>query len=251
MNLNRQVLGHTLRAMKSGFGQFCPVAVACEVFAQRWTPIILRELFAGAEHFNDIHRGVPLISRALLVERLRNLEAHGVITCQSLPNSRGHCYRLTEAGREFQSVIDGLGAWGQRWAVRVERDNLDPGFLMWNMRRRIALDRVATDGTVVVRFKFSGVPVGNRGPRLFWLLLERTQADLCVKDPGFEIDLYVEADVAAMASVWLGDITFADAVHSKRVLLTGSSALTQAFPSWLMLSRFAPVPRPERQAVTG
>ena len=232
--------------MKSGFGQICPVAVACEVFAQRWTPIILRELFAGAQHFNEIHRGIPVISRALLTQRLRSLEAHGVIVRESLPGRQGHGYRLTEAGREFGSVIEGLGTWGQRWTVRIEPDNLDPGFLMWNMRRRIALDRLPPR-RIVVSFKYGGVPARCRSPRLFWLVLERTQAELCIKDPGFEVDLCVEADLAAMAKVWLGDITFEHALRSGKVQLTGSRALAQAFPSWLMLSRFAAVARPEQQ----
>ena len=100
--------------MKSGFGQFCPVAVACEVFAERWTPIILREMFAGSRYFNEIRRGVPLISSALLVQRLRSLEANGVIVRESAPGGHGSSYRLTEAGREFHSVIEGLGTWGQR-----------------------------------------------------------------------------------------------------------------------------------------
>jgi DNA-binding HxlR family transcriptional regulator len=233
--------------MGSGFGQICPVAVACEVFAERWTPIILREMFAGAQHFNEIRRGVPLISSALLTQRLRSLEANGVIASEPVPGGRGHRYRLTEAGREFHSVIEGLGAWGQRWTVRIEPDNLDAGFLMWNVRRRIALDRVPPQRTVV-RFKYGGVPVRCRGPRIFWLLLDRTRADLCIEDPGFEVDLHVEVDLATMAKIWLGDTTFAEAQRAGKVRLTGSRKLAQAFPSWLMLSHFADVPRP--QAVT-
>src|SRR5260221_14754238 len=105
--------------MKSGFGQICPIGVACEVFAERWTPIILRELFSGSQHFNEIRRGVPLMSSALLAQRLRTLEANGVIVRERVAGGRGHRYCLTEAGREFRSVIDGLGTWGQRWTVRV------------------------------------------------------------------------------------------------------------------------------------
>lgn len=233
--------------MKSGFGQFCPVAVACEVFAERWTPIILRELFAGSQQFNEIHRGIPQISRPLLARRLRELEAAGVITMESLASGRGHRYCLTEAGEEFRPVIEGLGAWGQRWTVRVDRKNLDPGLLAWNMRRRIALD-LLPPRRVVVRFKFSGVAPTHRGPRIFWLLLERTQVDLCIEDPGFEVDLYVEADLAAMAKVWLGDLPFESVLRSKEVRLVGSGDLVKMFPSWLMLSHFAGVPRPESQA---
>jgi hypothetical protein len=181
-------------------------------------------------------------------DRLRSLQAHGVIVRESVPGGRRHCYHLTEAGREFHSVIEGLGSWGQRWTVRVDRDNLDPGFLMWNVRRRIALERLPPR-RIVVRFKYAGVPVRYRGPRVFWLLLERTQADLCIEDPGFEVDLYVDADLTAVAKVWLGDITFDSALRSGKVHLIGSRELVEAFPSWLMLSHFAAVPRPEGQAL--
>jgi DNA-binding HxlR family transcriptional regulator len=232
--------------MKSGFGQFCPVAVACEIFAERWTPIILRELFAGSQHFNEIHRGIPLISRALLSRRLRELEAAGVITKEPLTGQRGYRYRLTEAGQEFRPVIEGLGNWGQRWTVRVQRENLDAGFLMWNVRRRVARELLPERRTIVC-FKFSGVPSSYRGPRQFWLLLERERVELCIEDPGFEIDLQVEADLASMASVWLGDTSFDSAVQSGGIRLSGPRALTRAFPSWLMLSHFARVPRPERR----
>ena len=232
--------------MKSGFGQFCPVAVASEIFAERWTPIILRELFAGSEHFNEIHRGIPLISRALLSRRLRELEAAGVISKEPLPGQRGHRYCLTEAGREFRPVLEGLGTWGQRWTVRVQRENLDAGLLMWNIRRRIARE-LLPERRVIVCFRFSGVPSSYRRPRHFWLLLDRERIELCVEDPGFEIDLQVDADLAAMAGVWLGDMPFDTAVHSGAIRLSGPRALARAFPSWLMLSPFARVPRPERR----
>jgi DNA-binding HxlR family transcriptional regulator len=231
--------------MKTGYGQFCPVAVACEVFAERWTPLILREMLAGATHFNEIHRGMPQISRALLARRLRELESAGVIEREVLPDGRTHRYCLTEAGREFAPAIEVLGAWGQRWTVRVDRCNLDPGFLMWNIRRRIARE-LLPPRRVVVRFEFSGVPARHRAYRVTWLLLERTQVDLCVTDPGFEVDLYVQADLAAMTSVWLGDVPFESVLRSNDVRLMGSRDLAKAFPSWLMLSRFAGVPRSTR-----
>jgi DNA-binding HxlR family transcriptional regulator len=228
--------------MRSGFGQFCPVAIACEVVAERWTPIILRELLAGADQFNALHRGIPRISRPLLAKRLRELEKAGVISAQPLPGARGHRYRLTDAGQELRSVVDALGAWGQRWTARVRRDTLDPRFLMWNMRRRIALDRLPAR-RVVVRFQFTAVPEAQRAHRLFWLVLQPAQADLCIDDPGHEVDLYVEAELAAMAAVWLGDITLAQALRERRVRLSGARELVRAFPTWLMLSRFAAVPR--------
>src|SRR5258708_38716889 len=123
--------------MKRGYGQFCPVAVACEVFAERWTPVILRSLFMGADRFNELHRGVPLISRPLLAKRLRNLEKAGVITMAPVSTGRGYCYRLTQAGEEFRTIIEGFGKWGQRWAGGGQGDNLGAGLRLWAMSRPI------------------------------------------------------------------------------------------------------------------
>lgn len=229
--------------MRSGFGQFCPVAMACEIFAERWTPIVLRELLAGSTRFNEIHRCIPLMSRALLARRLRELESAGVVASVPSPTGRGREYRLTESGAEFRAAIEALGTWGQRWSVRVQPRNLDAGLLMWNLRRRIAMDRLPA-GRTVVQFGFRAVPASHRGARSFWLILERTGVDLCLSDPGVDVDLLVRADLDAMAEVWLGETTFAAALRSKRIELSGAAALVRAFPSWLLLSPFAGVPRP-------
>jgi len=227
--------------MKGGFGQFCPVAMASEVFAERWTPLIVRELLAGSHRFNEIHRHIPRISRALLARRLRQLEMAGIVT--SAPGDKGQRgeYQLTEAGREFRAAVDALGAWGQRWTIRVQPQNLDAGVLMSNVRRRIAFDRLP-ERRVVVHFKFT-VPATHRGPRQFWLVLERAAVDLCLSDPGIDIDIDVDADLAAMAEVWLGDLAFSEAVRAEKIELSGKPALTRQFTSWLLLSQFAAVPR--------
>jgi DNA-binding HxlR family transcriptional regulator len=226
-----------------GYGQFCPVAVASEVFAQRWTPLIIRELCSGRSHFNEIHRGIPLISRTLLAERLRWLEDAGVIASSAVQPGRVREYRLTEAGAEFKSVIDALGNWGQRWSVRVDPQNLDADFLMWHLHHRLAVDRLP-ESRVVVLFTFSGVPRKRRAPYSYWLMLERPEVELCLTDPGHEVDLYVEADLRAFTLVWLGDESLATAVRERAIKLSGSRKLIQAFPQWLLLSRFAGVPRP-------
>jgi DNA-binding HxlR family transcriptional regulator len=234
--------------MRDGFGQFCPIATACEIFSKRWTPIILRELFAGSHRFNEIHRCIPLISRALLARRLRELEAAGVIESKPGLSGRGgpgREYHLTSSGAEFRAALDALGTWGQRWAIRVQPENLDAGLLMWNIRRRIDKDRLPQN-RVVVCFAYSGLPATYRGARRFWLILERPAVDVCLTDPGFEVDLYVDADIAAMVEVWLGDETFADVLRAKQVRLSGDAKLAKQFPSWLLLSPFAAVPRLHR-----
>ncbi len=226
--------------MKNVYGQFCPVAVACETFAERWTPLILRELVLGSRRFNDIHRGMPRMSRTLLSQRLRELVDADVVT------SRDGEYRLTPSGEELGEVVVRLGEWGQRWASPVRRDRLDPRVLMWDMRRRIAVDRLPPK-RLVTRFDFKGVPAACRRSSTFWLLLERPEADLCISDPGFEVDLFVDADLAAFARVWLGEVPIREAMRNGTIRLSGAAEAVRGLPSWLLLSTLAAVPRPSAE----
>src|SRR4029077_1197829 len=166
-------------AMK-GYGQFCPVAVASEIFAERWTPLILRELFSGSRRFGEIRSGMPLISRTLLAQRLRELEGAGVVESAPLAAGRGRDYRLTRAGEEFREVVERLGAWGQKHVGhQFAPDNLDPSLLMWAMHRRIDTSRLLKP-RVVVRFEFRGVPARCMQVRTAWLVLEKTGNDVCM-----------------------------------------------------------------------
>src|SRR5687768_15061279 len=157
-----------------GYGQFCPVAKAAEIFAERWTPLVLRELACGSRRFSELHRGVPLMSRTLLTQRLRHLEHAGIIRSAAKPKGRGQEYFLTAAGEELRPLIDGLGEWGQRWArSQIDADDLDPGLLMWDMHRRLNVERLPAH-RVVVLFDFRGVPKAWRTLRTFWLILQRS-----------------------------------------------------------------------------
>jgi DNA-binding HxlR family transcriptional regulator len=229
-----------------GYGQFCPVAVAAEIFAERWTPLILRELFGGSRRFGEIRSGMPLISRTLLSQRLRELEDAGVIVSTPLAGGRGREYRPTPAGEEFREVIERLGAWGQHHAAQqFAPNNLDPALLMWAMHRRIDLSRLPKP-RVVVRFEFRGVPPRCMQIRTTWLVLEKSGTDVCLRDPGFEVDLVIHADVGALARVWAGHRDWADAVRAGAIKLEGPRPLVQEFPRWLLLSHFAEVLKPAR-----
>jgi DNA-binding HxlR family transcriptional regulator len=227
-----------------GYGQFCPVAKAAEIVAERWTPLVLRELVCGSHCFSHLHRGLPLMSRSLLAQRLVQLEDAGIIRGVAKTKGRGRDYFLTTAGEELRPLIDTLGEWGQRWARReLSKGDLDPGLLMWDIRRRVNTDRLP-DRRVVVQFDFRAVPKTARSPATFWLILEPRDVDVCLKDPGFEIDLFVDADLAALTKAWLGDLRLADAIRSGLVRVEGATALVRAFPGWLALSGFAAVERP-------
>ena len=232
----------------SAYGQFCPVAKAAEIVAERWTPLVLRELLCGSRRFVDLHRGMPLMSRALLVQRLQQLEDAGIVRSTPKPRGRGREYALTPAGEELRPVIEQLGEWGQRWArSQLRREDLDPGLLMWDIHRRLNVERLP-ERRVVVRFDFRGMPRASRCPTTWWLVLQRPEVDLCLKDPGFEEDLVVDADAAALTRVWMGDVRLADAMRQDLIRLDGLPVFRRAFPTWLALSSFAPVPRPRPAA---
>ncbi|HWI37942.1 MAG TPA: hypothetical protein VNU64_15905, partial [Burkholderiales bacterium] len=162
---------------------------------------------------------------------------HGVLT------SLGGEYRLTPAGEELGEVVAQLGRWGQRWTTPVQRDTLDARLLVWDMRRRIAVDRLP-DRRLVVRFDFRGVPASHRWPRVYWLVMERPEVDLFIIEPGFDVDLFVDADLAALSRVWLGEVSMRRAIREGTVSLKGDRQAVRDFPSWLLLGTLAAVPRP-------
>ena len=216
------------------YGQYCPVARASEILADRWTPLIVRELLAGVHRFNELDRGLPGISRALLVQRLRRLEATGIVERRGGANGDGPAYHLTGAGRQLQRVIDVLGGWGARWAFGDPRPReLDPVVLLWWMRRRVHRERLP-DRRVVVQFDFRGA----RGGR-FWLVLERSDVSVCLQHPKFEIDLVVTAELALFYRVWLGRVPLEEAMRQGWVRLEGAAAARAGFPRWLAWSPMA------------
>jgi len=219
-----------------GYGQFCPVAKASEVFAERWTPLIMREILLGSSHFNELERGLPRISRSVLAQRLKSLERDGLIERHASDNGRATTYLPTAAGRELFDVIHQLGVWGARWMNRDVRDeDIDVDLLLWDMHRRINLDQLPAR-RVVVQFQFTGI-----SSKRLWLVLLPTEVAVCVTDPGFDVDVYVTADTMTLHRVWLGHHSFSSALASRAIQLDGPSDLVRQFPGWFQLSMFSHV----------
>lgn len=216
-----------------GYGQFCPVALGAEVFAERWTPLILRELLAGSSRFSELQRGLPGVPRALLAQRLGSLQRAGLIERRPTRAGRGFEYHLSPAGQSFRPVVEALGRWGYEWAAeQLQPDNLDAGLLMWFLRRRIRVDRLPPE-RVTVQFEFR-----DAGKRCFWLVLHRPEVDLCLADPGFDTDLCVTTDVRTFTQVYLGHMSIAGMLRNGSVNLAGRSDLRRAFGGWIGLSPF-------------
>jgi DNA-binding HxlR family transcriptional regulator len=234
--------------MSVSYGQFCPVAKASEIFATRWTPLIVRELLTGARTFNDIHRGMPLISRAVLVARLRELEENEVIERRARAAGSGHDYRLTPAGEALRGVVMALGEWGMNHGQkRIQRSDLDPALLIWGLRRRID-PSLLPDRRVVLRFEFSGVPASRTKFRIMWLLLQPAGVDVCMKDPGFTVDLMIRGNIRDYVAVYLGNTRWRDAARTV-LHLNGDPKIAKALPIWLGLEA-ASAPRVPQNGCT-
>jgi len=217
-----------------GYGQFCPVARGAELFAERWTPLIVRELLRGPAHFNELSRGLPRISRSLLSERLATLERVGIVERRSTSNGHGHEYKLTKAGQELDAVVGALGTWAYKWVSRdLTPNNLDPALLMWVIERRIRVENLPSQ-RVVVHFRFRRLPA-----HAYWLVLEWPQVDLCFTDPGFGVDLFVDAEVKALTQIYLAHLTVAAALRSGEITLTGPPEYRRAFASWIGVTPYA------------
>ncbi|MPZ98282.1 MAG: transcriptional regulator [Dehalococcoidia bacterium] len=211
----------------SGYGQFCPVSKAAEVVAERWTPLLLRELLGGAHRFNELRRALPVMSPSLLSSRLKALERAGVV------ERRDGGYFLTQAGEELRPVVEYLGYWGRRWVMHeIEPGEHDPAIVMWDVQRRIHQDRIPA-GRTVLMFDFADV---KHARRYWWLVLEAPSADLCLTDPGYEVDLTVTTDVETFTRAWIGDFTIAEAVRRGAISVDGPRRLAREFPGWLALS---------------
>lgn len=219
-----------------GYGQFCPVAKTAEVFCQRWTALILRNLCWGATRFSDLQRGVPMMSPTLLSQRLKELQREGVV--EKRGTGRGGSYHLTEAGREFAPIIEAMGIWGQRWTRReLAEDEIDLDLLIWGIEGRARADAFGREPTVV-QAEFTDQPDGRR---VWWFLNEDGRCQLCVDDPGREVDIYLSGTVADVIRVYRGDIGLGAALEQGRIDLHGSAEDRRAFPAWLNLSRLAAV----------
>lgn len=225
---------------EGSYKQFCPVAMAAETLCTRWTVVLLRELVAGSTRFNDLRRGVPRMSPALLSKRLRDLETAGIVERSPVPTEPDIFeYRLTPAGQDLRPVVEAIGNWGQRWVeTEPTLENLDPELLMWDMRRNLNTKPMPQRRSTI-QFIYPELPQPRRN---WWLIVEPgNKVDLCSIEPGFDVDLYVSAELRTMTEIWLGLKTVAGAKVEDRFFMTGSKELESAIQSWLGLSPFAKV----------
>jgi DNA-binding HxlR family transcriptional regulator len=229
----------TKSGSRESYGQYCPLALAAEALGGRWTILVLSRVIEGCAKFSDIHRGVPRISPALLSARLSELEHAGLVRRESASGGPRARYTPTRAALELGPLLNSLAEWGQRWARDMEDDDLDPGFLAWSMHLRMNAEAMPP-GRTVLQFEFPDVPADYRR---FWLICDQGVIDMCLKWPGFDVDLLVSSNIRVFVEAWRGIRDLRAEIRAGRIKLTGSASLKKALPKWLLLSQFANIKR--------
>lgn len=226
------------------YGQYCPIARGAEIFAERWTPVIIRNLHLGCASYCAILEGAPGLSRTLLSQRLKQLELVGLVESAPKPDGRGHHYQLTCAGHDLFTVCQSLGEWGAHW-LEIAPEHLDPFVALWSMCNALRKDQLP-DRRVVIRFDFTGRP----RPERYWLLIELGDTEICKTYLGRDEDLYVTAQADAFVKWHAGQLSWAQATREGRIQLHGPSSLVKAFPTWNARSMFAHIKPVSRTATS-
>ena len=225
----------------SGYSQFCPVAKAMELLDERWTMLVVRELLAGSTRFNDLRRGVPHMSPALLSKRLRRLEHAGLVR-KRIAGSHTD-YRLTQSGEELRPIVEALAGWGVRWIGELGQGDLDPHLLLWDMRRTLDVEAWPRRRTTLA-LRFTDV---GPGAAHWWLVCHDDEIDLCGFDPGFAVAATVSSTLATMTRIWRGDRSWAAALRSGEVVVVGEADAVGRVPAWIGTAPWAVTPRPSAE----
>ncbi len=218
----------------SSYGDYCPIAVGVDVLGDRWTPLIIRELMVGSSGFNEIHRGIPRMSRSLLAQRLRTMERRGLV--HRTGSDRGHQggYALTPAGEALTPIVWAIGHWAAEWNFGDPTDEECDGLaLLWRLHQHAVAAKLPEQRTVV------HLVLTGTGAAEGWLCMERRGVTVCKEDPGYDVDLAVEADTRQMQRWLIGLAPFRDLVAKGYVRLLGPSRLSRAFPNWFDTTFFA------------
>jgi len=220
------------------YGQFCPVAKATEIIGEKWTILIIRELLMGGTRFNELQRGLSLISPTVLSKRLDSLNEYGLVLKKKIPGQKGYEYFATESCKELLPLIKGMGDWGMRWArSNLTEKDYDVELLMLYLQRSIVTEKLIGKETVI-RFKFTDI---KEFPD-WWLVVTGDKLDLCVNDPGRDVDVYFTSSVKTLADIWMGDSTYKAAIGKNELTIVGDSQLTRNVTSWMANSIFSDLP---------
>ena len=218
----------------TAYGQFCPIAKAMEILGEKWTLLLIRELLMGGSRFTEFQRGLSQISPTLLTKRLTLLEEEGLIIKRKIQGQRGYEYFPSEACKELLPIVESVGQWGMRWARdQMRDDDFDLQLLMIYLQRSVQPDKLPGN-TTVIRFNFTDVT----DYATWWLVVEGDDVDICIHDPGKDVDIYFNVGLRTMCELWMGERSYRQAIKAGDLNLVGPKALTRDATLWLKPSIF-------------
>jgi DNA-binding HxlR family transcriptional regulator len=220
------------------YGQFCPIAKATEIIGEKWSLLVIRELLMGGRRFNELQRGLSLISPTMLSRRLNSLAEHGLVLKKKIPGQKGYEYFPTKSCQELLPIIRRIGNWGLRWAkANLTEKDYDVELLMLYLKRSFVQNRIIGTETVI-RFKFTDI---EQYPD-WWLIITADDVDLCVDDRGKDVDIYLTTNVKTMADIWMGVTTYRQARKEGNLKIIGDRNVMRHISAWTAESMYADLP---------
>jgi DNA-binding HxlR family transcriptional regulator len=217
------------------FGQFCPIAKATEIIGEKWMILILREVLMGSTRFNELQRGLSMISPAVLSKRLSSAVDYGLILKKKLPGQKGYEYLPTKAAKELLPIFIELGNWGMRWTrEHLTEKDFDVDFLLLYLQRSIQPENLPGKETTI-RFSFTDL---EHQPN-WWILVRNDEVDVCTIDPGREVDIYFTCSAKCMSDIWMGETSYKKEIANKNLKLVGPRVLTRNVTDWMSNCMFA------------
>jgi DNA-binding HxlR family transcriptional regulator len=213
-------------------GSLCPAMASADIFGDKWTLLLLREMFLGTTRFGGFQKAIPRMSPSILSKRLKTLEAAEIIIRKSAPTGQATEYKLTRSGRELGPIVENMAIWGMRWRKRsIAAQDCDVGGFMWDFHRTLNTESLPDGETVIL------VQISDRTDlNTWWVIANGESVDLCPQDPGHEVDVYLTATLANLVALWLGDMSVREAVEAKTVFLDGPRHLINAAQDWMAQS---------------
>lgn len=213
-------------------GSLCPAMASADILGDKWTLLLLREMFLGTTRFGGFQKAIPRMSPSILSKRLKTLEAAEIIIRKSTPTGQVADYKLTRSGRELGPIVENMAVWGMRWRKRsIAAQDCDVGGFMWDFHRTLNTQGLPDGETVVL------VQISDRTDlNTWWVIANGASVDLCPTDPGHEVDVYLTATLANLVALWLGDVAVREAVEAKTVFLDGPRHLINSAQDWMAQS---------------
>jgi DNA-binding HxlR family transcriptional regulator len=213
-------------------GSLCPAMASADLLGDKWTLLLLREMLLGTTRFSRFQKAIPRMSPSILSKRLKMLEASDIIVRKPAITGQVSEYRLTRSGRELGPIIENMAVWGMRWRSRnIAARDCDVGGFMWDFHRTLNTEGLPNGETVIL------VQISDRTDlNTWWVIANGDSVDLCLENPGHDVDVYITASLGNLIALWMGDVGVKEATDAKTVFIDGPKHLTSTAQDWISQS---------------